>query len=73
MRSRVTASAERDQLDGWSPVVDSRAAAVALGCSVRHVQNLVSRGDLTNRGTPRRILVDLDEIEEHLAEQLRKG
>ena len=53
--------------------LDSEAAAVALGCSVRHVQNLVSRGDLTNHGTPRRILVDLDEIDEYLAEQPSKG
>jgi excisionase family DNA binding protein len=49
--------------------LDSEAAAVALGCSVRHVQYLVSRGDLTNHGTPRRILVDLDEIDEYLEKE----
>ena len=51
--------------------LDSEAAAVALGCSVRHVQNLVTRGELTNHGTPRRILIDLDEIEKYLERRLK--
>ena len=45
------------------PYVSSSAAAVALGVSVRTVQRWIVRGELTNHGTPGRVLLDLDELE----------
>ena len=43
-------------------LIDTDAAAVALGCTSRHVRRLVLDGDLTNRGTPRRIRLDVDDV-----------
>ena len=43
-------------------LIDTEAAARALGCSRRQIQVLVSEGKLTNHGAPRRISIDLDEL-----------
>ncbi len=48
-------------------LLDTRTVALALGCTDRHVRNLVARGVLTNHGTPRRIRIDLDEVQEKIA------
>lgn len=42
-------------------LVDPHVAATATGVSDRHIRRLVHRGDLTNRGKPRKIMVDLDQ------------
>lgn len=41
---------------------DTAMAALVLGCSDRHIRNLVTRGELTNVGTPRRILIRMDDL-----------
>lgn len=42
--------------------VDPHVAAAATGVSDRQIRRLVHRGELTNRGKPRKILVDLDQV-----------
>ena len=43
-------------------LIDSAAAAVELGVSVRTVRRLVADGHLANHGSGRRVLVRLDEL-----------
>jgi hypothetical protein len=43
-------------------LIDTAMAAAMLGCSVRHIRNLIDRGTLTNHGTERRALLSLDAI-----------
>ena len=55
-------------------LVDTEAAAAALGSTTRHVQKLIQAGKLTNKGTNRRIMVDPWEILDKLdAGEIRKG
>lgn len=49
-------------------LIDTEMAAVMLDVSPRWVQHLVSVGDLTNHGTPRRILLDIDEVSRRTAQ-----
>lgn len=42
-------------------LVDTETAAYATGLTQRWIQQRVRQGRLTNYGTPRRVLVDLDE------------
>jgi excisionase family DNA binding protein len=43
-------------------LVDTEAAALALGVSARRIRQLVQEGRLTNHGTTRRVLISLDEL-----------
>lgn len=43
-------------------LIDSATAAAALGITERTVRRLVTRGKFTNHGTPRAILIDLEQI-----------
>lgn len=45
------------------PYVSSSAAAVALGVSDRTIRRWVVEGRLTNHGTPKRVMLDLAELE----------
>lgn len=49
--------------------VDTAMAALVLGCTDRHIRNLVARGELTNVGTPRRILIEMSELRRVLTER----
>ena len=54
-------------------LIDAQMAAVVLGCSVRHVQNLVRDGTLTNHsGKANRVRVDLNEIEQRIEDGTTK-
>ena len=44
-------------------LIDSEVAALMLQVTPRRVQQLVKDGELQNHGTPRRILLLLDEVE----------
>lgn len=44
-------------------LIGSEMAAIMLGCSQRHIQNLVKQGALTNHsGQKRDIRLDVDEL-----------
>lgn len=43
-------------------LVDTETAGLAADVTARHVRRLVQGGALTNYGTARRVLVDLDEV-----------
>lgn len=43
-------------------LIDSETAARALGVTARTVRRWVTSGVLPNRGTPRAILVDLEDV-----------
>ena len=43
-------------------LIDTDTAAVALGCTGRHVRRLIRDGGLTNHGSERRIRLDVDEV-----------
>lgn len=43
-------------------LVDTETAAYATGLTQRWIQKRVRQGRLTNYGTPRRVLVDLDQV-----------
>ena len=43
-------------------LIDTAMAGVALGLTSRRIRQLVAAGKLTNYGTTRRILVELDEV-----------
>lgn len=45
-------------------LIDTEAAAVALGVTARRIRQMVAEGKLTRYGTPRRILVDLQELQD---------
>lgn len=44
-------------------LIDTKLAALALGCSTSHVHHLVKTGVLTNHGKRKPWLIDLDEID----------
>jgi hypothetical protein len=46
-------------------LIDTAAAALILQMGQRQVRNLVADGTLTNHGTPRRIRLDIDEVDHH--------
>ena len=43
-------------------LIDTAMAAVALGVTDRRIRQLVTAGKLTNHGTTRRILLNLEEV-----------
>jgi hypothetical protein len=43
-------------------LIDTEAAAAALGLHPRTIRKLAAKGTLTNRGEPRRMAFDLDEL-----------
>lgn len=47
--------------------LDTAAVAKMLDCSTQHVRNLIAAGVLTNRGSPRQVLVHRSEVEAALA------
>lgn len=49
-------------------LIDTAMAAVVLQSSERRVRRLVDRGVLTNHGKPRKMLVDLGEINQRIRE-----
>lgn len=51
-------------------LIETPLAALMLGCTDRWVRTLVCRGDLTNRGTPRRIMLDVDQVADLAARRL---
>ena len=48
-------------------LIGTDLVALSLGVSRRHVQHLVQRGVLTNHGTARCVLIDLDEAHDTMA------
>ena len=49
-------------------LIDTAMAAVVLQSSERRVRRLVERGVLVNHGTPRKMRVDLDQINQRIRE-----